>query len=342
MKLPALRRRRHIPRGQALVEFALILPLLMLLTLMAIDFGRVYYSYIQIRNAAREAANYAAFSPTDSAGMMAAALRETNTQAQAGETPIVIPSPVCKDAAGTVIDCVDATTGGDGPGNTVTVTVQEDFSFFTPFINGFWNNAFVMSASSSSTIYGFVTGGGGTPPAGCGGPTAAFTVLAAESSLEITVNPSSSTPTSGVCTISGYNWTWGDGNTDVGSATGSTHTYAASGTYVVTLEVTNQGGSATISHNVTVPAPPIPPVCAPPVANFSWTSSGKTRTYHDTSTVPDPVNCPITNWLWTFTDLGTQSNAQNPAPQTYGNNSAHPVTLQVTNAGGTSTRTYNT
>ena len=62
----------------------------------------------------------------------------------------------------------------------------------------------------------------------------------------------------------------------------------------------------------------------------------------DLSTVADPVHCPITDWEWTFTDAsGLKSNAQNPAPVTYGNNSSHPVTLKVTNAGGSTTITKN-
>lgn len=57
----------------------------------------------------------------------------------------------------------------------------------------------------------------------------------------------------------------------------------------------------------------------------------------------DPLNCPITDWLWTFTDAGgLQSNAQNPAPVTYGNNSGHPVTLKVTNLAGFNQITLNT
>ena len=42
-------------RGQALVETALILPLIVLLLLLAIDLGRVFFSSIDLRNAAHEA-----------------------------------------------------------------------------------------------------------------------------------------------------------------------------------------------------------------------------------------------------------------------------------------------
>jgi PKD repeat protein len=340
MKLPFLRD-RGVPRGQSMVELALVLPLLVLLVLIAVDFGRIYFSYIEIHNAAREGAKYAAQDPSNTALITSAATRETNSQAQSGESVLVLSAPLCKNAGGTVIACATATTGGSGPGNTVTIRVAERFSFLTPIINNFFGNNFQMTAASTSTIYGFVASGGGTPPGSCSGPTAAFSINS-DNSLMIAVDPSASTPNSGVCNISGYNWTWGDGNTDVGSASGSTHTYAAAGTYTIQLQVTNQGGPSTITHNVTVPAPPAPPTCAKPTALFTWTRSGsgnKTYTYTDLSTVADPVNCPITNWLWTFTDLGTSSNAKAPAPQTYGNNGSHPVTLQVTNAGGTSSIT---
>ena len=50
-------------RGQSLVEFALVLPILTLLLVMAIDFGRVYFGWVSLTNAARVGANYAADNP---------------------------------------------------------------------------------------------------------------------------------------------------------------------------------------------------------------------------------------------------------------------------------------
>lgn len=50
-------------QAQALVEVALILPLILLLVLGAVDFGRVYHTKIVITNAAREGANYLAYYP---------------------------------------------------------------------------------------------------------------------------------------------------------------------------------------------------------------------------------------------------------------------------------------
>ena len=49
--------------GQSAIEFALILPVLLLLILGAIDLGRMFYTKIVLTNAAREGANYLAYFP---------------------------------------------------------------------------------------------------------------------------------------------------------------------------------------------------------------------------------------------------------------------------------------
>ena len=51
-------------RGQALIEFALMLPLLLLLIVGAIEFGRLFFTKIVVTNAAREAAYYYATNPS--------------------------------------------------------------------------------------------------------------------------------------------------------------------------------------------------------------------------------------------------------------------------------------
>ncbi len=52
-------------RGQALVELALVLPLLILLIIGMMEFGRVFHSYLLITNAAREGARLGVIEPTN-------------------------------------------------------------------------------------------------------------------------------------------------------------------------------------------------------------------------------------------------------------------------------------
>ena len=327
--------------GQALVEFALLVPIFLLLLVIAIDFGRIFYTYVQIHNAAREGAAVGVFAPTNTAQITSHAAGEKNGQGQRGENAIVITTS-CTNAVQAPIACSVA-EGGGGAGNTLTVNVSQPFTFLTPMISSFFGSTFQMNASATATVLGYAASAGGSNPGTCSKPTASF-VWVVTSGRTIFANPSASTPNSGICNISGYNWTWGTEGTSVGTATGDAHTFVADGTYLVTLEVTNQAGPDSQTKSVVISTgPPPPPVCAKPSANFTWTKAGKTYTYRDASTVADPINCPVTDWLWTFTDNGgLQSNAQNPANVTYANNSSHPVTLKVTNLGGSTTITLNT
>jgi len=53
------------PPAQALVEYALVLPILLLLILGTMDLGRMFYTKMILTNAAREGANYLAYYPED-------------------------------------------------------------------------------------------------------------------------------------------------------------------------------------------------------------------------------------------------------------------------------------
>jgi hypothetical protein len=72
-----MRTRRHASSGQDLVEFALIVPLLLLLLLGIAEFSLIIFSYDSIANAAREGARYGAVHPTDTTGICDRARRLT-------------------------------------------------------------------------------------------------------------------------------------------------------------------------------------------------------------------------------------------------------------------------
>lgn len=50
--------RRSQERGQSLIEFAMVLPILLLLAIGTIEFGRAYYHYNTLSKAVRQAARY--------------------------------------------------------------------------------------------------------------------------------------------------------------------------------------------------------------------------------------------------------------------------------------------
>ncbi len=66
---PAADRRTRRSRGQAMVEFTLILPMLLLLILGIYQFGQTYADYIQVTNAARDGGRKALVSRSDASGV---------------------------------------------------------------------------------------------------------------------------------------------------------------------------------------------------------------------------------------------------------------------------------
>jgi Flp pilus assembly protein TadG len=106
-------RARH--RGQGLVEFALLAPLMIFMLLITVDFARAYSAHIQISNAARAGAVYGSRSSSlahDSTEVRNAALADSPTIY--GSAPIVT-SNVGEDP-------LDATY------EQITVTVDYNFS----------------------------------------------------------------------------------------------------------------------------------------------------------------------------------------------------------------------
>ncbi len=107
---------RH--KGQSLVEWALVLPILLLIIMAAMDFGRMFYTKIILTNAAREGVNYLAYFPEDKdagyANTISAALNEANG------------SIVTIDASHLSIS--DCCTPGAPVGGTASITVNLIFN----------------------------------------------------------------------------------------------------------------------------------------------------------------------------------------------------------------------
>ena len=61
-RMPRIRGRNR-SRGQSLVEFALVVPILLLVFAAAADLGRAFYAYVAIENGVKEGAFYGARAP---------------------------------------------------------------------------------------------------------------------------------------------------------------------------------------------------------------------------------------------------------------------------------------
>jgi PKD repeat protein len=158
-----------------------------------------------------------------------------------------------------------------------------------------------------------VSGGGG----GGGTPTANFTFSANGLTVSFT---DTSTDSGG--TIGSHSWTFGDGGTS--TATNPTHTYSTGGTYSVTETVTDSvnGSSSSKTTAVTVSASG-----GTPTANFTFTISGLTVNFTDTST---DSGGSIGTHSWNFGDGGT-STAANPS-HTYASAGTYSVSETVTDS----------
>jgi hypothetical protein len=141
MKLP-WRRHRPTTRGQALVEFALVLPVLLLVVLLALDFGRVFFGWIGLQNAARQGANFAALNPTawgspGDAGVRADYLlqvqHDTSVLNCAPESPL--PTP----------DFLD----GTAIGGRVEVSLTCDFTPLTPLVANLFSGGVVKIGANA-------------------------------------------------------------------------------------------------------------------------------------------------------------------------------------------------
>lgn len=93
-------------QGASLVELALVLPLLMLLLIGAVDFGRAFYLAMEISGAAQAGAEYGTQNPTDTTGIAAAA------QVDAPDVPfLAVTTPTygceCSDGTGFSSNCTN-------------------------------------------------------------------------------------------------------------------------------------------------------------------------------------------------------------------------------------------
>jgi Flp pilus assembly protein TadG len=152
---PAKNSKRQAERrdgGQSLVEFALIIPILIILVFGIIDFGMGLRAYITVAQATREGARYAAV------GNPAGTFSSGGSGDCNGSTNTSTVGKVCSTLNGMNLSNVQTVAvtypQGNGPGNPVRVHAQYDYHYITPvnaIVNFFSGGAMGDTITVSST-----------------------------------------------------------------------------------------------------------------------------------------------------------------------------------------------
>ena len=121
-------RRRARSRGQALVEFALIVPAFTLIAFGIFDFGLAFDSSMTISNAAREGARYGATYPDTTA----ITNRVKTVAGRLNDSHLTV-TVSCKTSTGAA--CPGGMAGATS-GTTVVVSVSYSYSMLTPIVFG--------------------------------------------------------------------------------------------------------------------------------------------------------------------------------------------------------------
>lgn len=123
-------------KGQALVETAIVMPLILLLIMGMIDFGLTFSNYMSIISASREAARLAAVGGTDQE-IKTTVNNLTSTLDQANVSVTIIPAEASRTA-----------------GEKVDITVIYNNKFITPIISAIFSNNFNLTSKTTMRVEG--------------------------------------------------------------------------------------------------------------------------------------------------------------------------------------------
>lgn len=136
-----------------MVEFALVLPIMLILLAAAIDLGRLFYAFVAVENAAKEGAFFGARSPLCASSANASCANPNNVvwhvQNEAPNIGSQFSTTVaCRTPAGALVqpinDCLD--------GYTYQVTVTYPFQLITPILGSIVNQNMVLRSESQATV----------------------------------------------------------------------------------------------------------------------------------------------------------------------------------------------
>ena len=101
-------------KGQSMVEFALVVPLIILLLLGMVDFGRLFHAHLTLEHAGREAARAASIGKDEATVISTAISNAASLSLAEGQVHV---------------------SGLGTSGGNVTITIKYPISFITPVIS---------------------------------------------------------------------------------------------------------------------------------------------------------------------------------------------------------------
>jgi Flp pilus assembly protein TadG len=324
-----LRRFREQPRGQSFVEFALILPIFLVIMSAAVDLGRLAYARVTIANVAREASFQAAQTPTAYlAGQPCTAGNENANKVicraileSTGSVITVMPADIA-------LTCTP--TCDKAMGNTVTVSATGRFNLLTPVMAVFFGGTTItFSSTATNQISALPSLDGEEPPPPPPPGDVPVPPLIGETEEAALVLLATAGLTAGT-RVETYSAVIPIGLVvDQGPAPGTPVPAGSPVAYAVSL------------------GPDPAPVCSLPSAGFTLTTSPSdnlapvTVTVTDTST--SSASCPISTWKWDWDD-GPDTYGKVQLPHVYdhppgptGSVTTYRLTLTVTNSAGSKT-----
>jgi Flp pilus assembly protein TadG len=149
-----LQRPRSRRQGQALVEFVLVIPILLLLVFGLMDFARAWSAHHSVADAAREGARLLVVNDVDYTGADAA-IRQTLAAARlhTSEDRLTIQFRVGDDSNPWEDKNNNTGAAGTGEAQSVRITYKYDFWLLGPFI-GLGNKDGMVNLVSTITMRG--------------------------------------------------------------------------------------------------------------------------------------------------------------------------------------------
>jgi Flp pilus assembly protein TadG len=125
--------RRPGQAGQSLAEFALVIPILLMLIMGTVDGGRALFVYVALQEAAQEGALYASHAPDN----FSAIVSRVRTSSTAREVVVSTVTRMCPPST---------------PAGTISIRVSHNLPVLTPLARAVFGPTIPVSATVNGTI----------------------------------------------------------------------------------------------------------------------------------------------------------------------------------------------